>query len=94
MAFLNERFSLVENFLIFGRQLSMWIILLISPTPGGSGIAEFIFSQFLTDFIPNEFMVCTAGTFLEADFVLSIPDNWCYRITNLDKKGFQKRKKI
>jgi len=54
MAFLNETYSLVENFLIFGRQLSMWIILLISPTPGGSGIAEYIFSQFLTDFIPNE----------------------------------------
>ena len=54
MAFLHERYSLAENFLIFGRQLSMWIILLISPTPGGSGIAEYIFSEFLTDFIPNE----------------------------------------
>jgi len=31
----------------------MWIILLVSPTPGGSGIAEFIFSDFLGDIIPN-----------------------------------------
>jgi len=26
--------------------------LLISPTPGGAGIAEFVFSDFLGDFIP------------------------------------------
>jgi uncharacterized membrane protein YbhN (UPF0104 family) len=31
----------------------MWIILLVSPTPGGSGVAEFIFSDFLGDLIPN-----------------------------------------
>lgn len=41
-----------EHFLIFARQLIMWVILLISPTPGGSGIAEFVFSDFLGDFIP------------------------------------------
>jgi len=54
MAFFHERFNLYENFLLFGRQLTMWIILLISPTPGGSGIAEYIFSDFLADFIGNE----------------------------------------
>lgn len=41
-----------DHFLIFARQLVMWVILLISPTPGGSGIAEFVFSDFLGDFIP------------------------------------------
>jgi len=41
-----------DHFLVFARQLIMWVILLISPTPGGSGIAEFIFSDFLGDFIP------------------------------------------
>jgi len=29
----------------------MWVILLISPTPGSSGIAEYAFSAFLEDFI-------------------------------------------
>jgi uncharacterized protein (TIRG00374 family) len=53
MAFFAERYTLYDHFLIYGRQLSMWIILLISPTPGGSGIAEFIFSDFLGDFIAN-----------------------------------------
>jgi len=43
---------MADQFMIFARQLSMWVILLISPTPGGSGIAEFAFSGFLSEFIP------------------------------------------
>ncbi len=54
MAFFEERYNLYDHFLIFGRQLSMWIILLISPTPGGSGIAEYIFSDFMSGFVPND----------------------------------------
>ncbi len=41
-----------EHLLIYGRQLVMWVIMLISPTPGGAGIAELAFSGFLRDFIP------------------------------------------
>ncbi len=41
-----------DHLLIYGRQLVMWVILLISPTPGGSGVAEIVFSGFLGDFIP------------------------------------------
>jgi glycosyltransferase 2 family protein len=41
-----------EHLLIYARQLIMWVILLISPTPGGSGVAEFVFSDFLRQFIP------------------------------------------
>jgi len=54
VAFFADRYSIADHFLIYGRQLSMWIILLISPTPGGRGIAEFIFSDFLGEFIPND----------------------------------------
>ena len=43
--------SVHEHFLIYARQLVMWVILLISPTPGGSGVAEFVFSVFLGEFI-------------------------------------------
>ncbi|HCQ28878.1 MAG TPA: TIGR00374 family protein [Flavobacteriales bacterium] len=42
-----------EHLLIFGRQLVMWVIMLISPTPGGAGIAELAFDGFLQDFIPQ-----------------------------------------
>ncbi len=56
LAFANPANVLVSGFgdhmLIYARQLVMWVIMLISPTPGGSGIAEFAFSGFLKDFIP------------------------------------------
>lgn len=35
-----------EHFLIYAKQLCMWIIMLISPTPGSSGLAEIIFTKF------------------------------------------------
>ena len=54
VAFFAGKYNIADHFLILGRQLSMWIILLVSPTPGGSGVAEFVFSDFLGDFIPNE----------------------------------------
>lgn len=40
-----------DQFLILGRQLVMWLIMLISPTPGSSGVAEWVFAGFLGDFI-------------------------------------------
>lgn len=44
--------SVDNHLLIYARQLVMWVIMLISPTPGGAGIAEFAFKGFLADFIP------------------------------------------
>lgn len=47
-------FSLIsDQLLIYGRQLVMWVILLVSPTPGGSGVAEYAFPLFLGEFIPE-----------------------------------------
>ena len=43
-----------EHFMIFARQLVMWIMQLVSPTPGGSGFAEFIFTRYLGAFIPGD----------------------------------------
>ncbi|MGI8892078.1 MAG: lysylphosphatidylglycerol synthase transmembrane domain-containing protein [Bacteroidia bacterium] len=42
----------VDHFLIYARQLVMWIIMMVSPTPGSSGVAELVFINFLSDFIP------------------------------------------
>ncbi len=52
VAFWASRYGWAEHFLIFGRQLIMWIMMLVSPTPGGSGFAEFVFKEFLAEFIP------------------------------------------
>jgi uncharacterized membrane protein YbhN (UPF0104 family) len=50
-------FMVNDHFLIFARQLIMWIMMLVSPTPGGSGFAEYVFKEFLGDFIPTASMV-------------------------------------
>ena len=58
-------FGYADQLLLFARQLVMWIMLLIMPTPGGSGFAEYIFTHFLGDLMPvaPELQVA-AGTLL------------------------------
>lgn len=43
--------SIMDHITIFSRQIIMWIVMLISPTPGSSGTAEFFFSQFFNEFL-------------------------------------------
>lgn len=45
-------FHVSDNLLIFARQFIMWIVMVVSPTPGGSGFSEFIFKEYLSEFIP------------------------------------------
>ncbi|PKP18244.1 MAG: TIGR00374 family protein [Bacteroidetes bacterium HGW-Bacteroidetes-21] len=52
--------SFYEHIMIFGRQLVMWIMMLIMPSPGGSGFAEIIFQDYLKDFIPVGFVIIMA----------------------------------
>lgn len=52
VAFWADRYNWGEHFLIFARQLVMWIMMLVSPTPGGSGFAEYVFSKYLGEFLP------------------------------------------
>jgi len=42
-----------SHFLLFARQLVMWIMMLVSPTPGGSGFSEAVFTEYLGDFLPT-----------------------------------------
>ena len=44
-------FSISDHLLLFARQLVMWIIMLVTPTPGGSGFAEYIFTTYCSDLI-------------------------------------------
>lgn len=43
--------TLSEHVIVFARQIIMWIVMMISPTPGSSGTAEFFFGQFFTEFL-------------------------------------------
>ncbi|MCG8579413.1 MAG: flippase-like domain-containing protein [Bacteroidales bacterium] len=47
-----QLFGWNDHILIFGKQLVMWIMMLVSPTPGGSGFAEWVFKEFLANMIP------------------------------------------
>ena len=42
-------YSAVPHAAVLGRQLVMWVILLISPTPGSTGVAEILLPMFLGD---------------------------------------------
>lgn len=44
-------FPVSEHMLIYARQLVMWVIMHVTPTPGGSGVAEIIFTGFIGEFI-------------------------------------------
>lgn len=54
-AILLAFFIVPYHLLIFARQLIIWIMMLVIPTPGGSGFNEFAFEKYLGDFIPIEF---------------------------------------
>jgi len=45
-------FAINDHFLIFARQLVTWIMMIISPSPGGSGFAELILGRYISDTIP------------------------------------------
>lgn len=39
------------SLLVFGRQFVVWVVLMVSPTPGGSGISEWLFTNYYGDLI-------------------------------------------
>jgi len=53
-AILLAFFAVKDHFLIFARQLVTWIMMIISPTPGGSGFAEIILGRYISDSIPAD----------------------------------------
>lgn len=40
-----------DQLLVFGRQFVVWVVLMVSPTPGGSGISEWLFTNYYGDLI-------------------------------------------
>ena len=53
-AILVAFYAVNDHLLFFARQLVTWIMMIISPTPGGSGFAELILSRYITDAIPAD----------------------------------------
>ena len=49
-AFSANEINLFEHLVVFARQVVMWVMMLLSPTPGSSGTAEFFFDIFFNEF--------------------------------------------
>ena len=43
--------SFADHIIVFARNVIMWIVMLISPTPGSSGTAEFFFQEFYQPYL-------------------------------------------
>ena len=54
-AFLN--LSMKDHLFVLGKQLVLWIVMLVSPTPGSSGIAEFAFRTFFESFSKSSILI-------------------------------------
>ncbi len=48
---------------VFARQFIVWAILMVSPTPGGSGVSEYIFTQYYGDLITGGGIVLILAMF-------------------------------
>lgn len=44
-----------SQWVIFAREFVLWVVMMVSPTPGGSGLSEWLFSEYYGD------LVSTAG---------------------------------
>lgn len=42
-----------DQWLVFARQAVVWLILMVCPTPGGSGVGEWLFTQYYADMVPT-----------------------------------------
>jgi uncharacterized protein (TIRG00374 family) len=47
----------LDNVLLLGKQLVLWLLMMISPTPGGSGVAEFAFGELLATFSSSAILI-------------------------------------
>ena len=61
-----------SELLAFVRQLILWVVMTISPTPGGSGVSEYMFREYYADFFD------VAGMALVVAFVWRIITYYMY----------------
>lgn len=63
-----------SQLLAFVRQLILWVVMTVSPTPGGSGVSEYMFREYYSDFFH------VAGMALVVAFVWRIITYYMYLI--------------
>lgn len=50
-------YDLITQINIYGRLQSMFVIIAFSPTPGGSGFVEYIFTEYLQDYAGSQALI-------------------------------------
>jgi hypothetical protein len=78
----------MDQFELYARLESMFVIMAFSPTPGGAGFAEFVFGGFLSDYVPEGISLIVAFiwrfmayySYLIAGVII-IP-NWIRKLVN------------
>ncbi|MCB0515319.1 MAG: lysylphosphatidylglycerol synthase transmembrane domain-containing protein [Chitinophagales bacterium] len=83
-----------DIFLVFGRQMALYFMLLITPTPGGAGVAEGVFTTFYNDFLPDKGLAIAVGGMWRLltywpYLILGalILPSWIKRVYSLDKNN-------
>lgn len=51
------------QWVIFAREFVIWVVLMVSPTPGGSGLSEWLFSTYYGDLVPTAAMALILAIF-------------------------------
>ena len=80
-----------DHLLIYGRQLLMWVIMLVSPTPGSAGFAEQAFIIFLGEFTQDGLIALLAIMWRLISYVpylfigLVVLSPWIKRVYSKDK---------
>jgi uncharacterized protein (TIRG00374 family) len=54
-AFLS--FGIYEHLVILAKQFMLWVMMLISPTPGASGVAEWAFTKIMGSFATSALLI-------------------------------------
>lgn len=52
-----------HQWIIFAREFVLWVVLMVSPTPGGSGLSEWLFSHYYGDLVPTAGMALIMAVF-------------------------------
>lgn len=51
------------QWVILARQFVLWVVLMVSPTPGGAGLSEWLFSEYYGDLVPTAGMALILAIF-------------------------------
>ena len=51
------------QWVILARQFVIWVVLMVSPSPGGAGLSEWLFSEYYGDLVPTAGMVLILAVF-------------------------------